>query len=103
MAAGGGTRHEAAGPSRPVTHEVVGPERRRVEVGPELGSCLTEKRGWHEAFDDRAALATERVGDLLTAGSGGETGNRHRCRVLRGVRRVKAFRPRGVETLAGWA
>jgi hypothetical protein len=103
IAAGGGTRHEATGPSRPVTHEVVGPDRRRVEVGPELRTCLIEKGGRYEAFDDGAALATERIGDLLTAGSGGETGNRHRCRVLRGVRRVKAFRPRGVETLAGWA
>jgi hypothetical protein len=101
IAAGGGTRHEATGASRPVTHEIVGPDRRRLEVRPELRTRLIEKRGRHEALDDGAALATERVADLLTAGSGGETGDRHRCRLLRGMRRVKAFRPGGVETLAG--
>ena len=84
-----------------MTHEVVGPDGRRVEMGPELRPCLFEERGWHEALDDGAALATERVGDLLTAGSGGETGDRHRCRLLRGMRRVKAFCPRSVETLTG--
>ena len=78
LAAGGRARHEPAGPSRPMTHEVVGPDRRRVEVGPELGTRLIEQRGRYETLDDGAALAPEGLGDLLTAGSGGETRNRHR-------------------------
>src|SRR5262249_5591399 len=75
---------------------------RRVEVGPELRTCLIEEGGRHEALDDGAALATERVGDLLTAGSGGETGNWHRgvgyCAACRASRH---FAPAGRSGLDG--
>ena len=77
LAAGRRAEQQAAGAARAAPGELVGAEGRGVDVRLELGASAVEKGTRHEALDDGAAVAGERLGDALAGGVSGESFDRH--------------------------